>query len=67
MTLSGQEEVDYVLSDGAIVIDLTDNDIADVADYADAIADGLELTATVIFDKDDETVSFMVIDHKAAE
>ena len=67
MTLSGQEEVDYVLADGAIVIDLTDNDIADVADYADAIADGMALTATVIFDKEDETVSFMVIDHKAAE
>ena len=67
MTLVGQEDVDYVLADRAIVIDLTDNDISDVADYADAIADGMSLTATVIFDDDDEVVTFMVIDYKDAE
>ena len=67
MTLSGQEDIDYVLAKDAVVIDLTDSDISDVADYADAIADGMELTATVIFDKDEETVTFMVVDHKTAE
>ena len=67
MTLSGQEDIDYVLAKDAVVIDLTDSDISDVADYADAIADGMELTATVIFDKDEETVTFMVVDHKNAE
>ena len=61
MTIAADEDTDYVLADDATVIDLTDNDIADVADLAAAIEDGEKIVATVIFDDDDEVVTFMVI------
>jgi len=61
MTLVGQE-ADFVLADDAVVIDLSENSIRDVADYAEAIEDGASIKATVVFDKAEETVTFMLIE-----
>ena len=61
MTLAGLE-ADFVLADDAAIIDLSDNAISDLADLADAMADGLAIRATVVFDKGEETVTMMVIE-----
>ena len=61
IALDGQE-ADFLLDDGAVIIDLSDNSIRDLADLAEAMEEGLSIRATAVFDKSEETVSMLVIE-----